>query len=263
MPKPVPRDRHHLYELSVQCPPADAQFFDRIYHAHAGRLPLSLREDFCGTAALAAEWVRRRDGATALGVDLHHPTLEWGKRRNLAPLGEKASRVRLIEADVRSVTRPQVDLLVALNFSYFVFHTRRELLEYFRVARKSVKKDGLFVCDIFGGWESQALVTETRRKPGFTYVWQQASFDPITHRTRFYIHFRFREGGEMKRAFTYDWRLWTVPEVREILHEAGFGSVEVYWEGTDRKTRKGNGVFRRTERTEACPGWIAYLVARA
>jgi SAM-dependent methyltransferase len=254
-------DRHRLYEASVQSPQADVLFFERVYRSWRGGLPRTLREDFCGTAAVAAEWVRKRKENRAIGVDLHRPTLEWGRRHNIEPLGEAASRIDLRREDVRSITAPPVDMIVALNFSYFVFKTRPELLGYFRSVKRSLAPRGLFCLDIFGGWESEALRTETRRKKGFTYVWEQTAFDPITHEVRFAIHFRFRDRREMKRAFTYDWRFWTIAEVRELLQEAGFRRSEVYWEGTDRSTLKGNGIFRRTDHAESCPGWIAYIVA--
>jgi len=237
------------------------QFFHRVYRERNHRRPLLLREDFCGTAAIAAEWVRQDPQARALGVDLHAPTLRWGLEHNLAPLGPAAARVRLIEGDVRQVRRPAADVIAALNFSYFVFPTRAQLRSYFRSVRRSLTPGGLFVLDIFGGWEAQALTTETRRRGGFTYIWEQVSFDPLSHRVRFHIHFRLRGGRELRRAFTYDWRFWTIPEVRELLHEAGFGSAEVYWEGTERGTGKGNGVFRRIRKASSCPGWIAYIVA--
>jgi SAM-dependent methyltransferase len=262
MPRSGPRrDRHELYEESVQCPEADIRFFDRIYREWNGRLPRVLREDFCGTAAIAAQWVRWRKDNEAIGIDLDGPTLAWGKRVHIDPLGEKAKRLQIIQADVRSVTKPRADVIAALNFSYFVFHEREALREYFRAALKGLAPNGVFILDIFGGWEAQKLLEETRRKTGFTYVWDQDSFDPITHLTRFYIHFRFKDGTEMKRAFTYDWRLWTIAEVREALAEAGFGKTAVYWEGTDPKTRRGSGVFRRTAAAISCPGWIAYIVA--
>jgi SAM-dependent methyltransferase len=257
----VTRDRHHLYEASVQCPEADVRFFDRIYREWNGTLPRSLREDFCGTAAIAAEWVRSRPENTAVGVDLHGPTLEWGRRVHIKPLGEAGSRLRILQADVRSVRRPESDLIAALNFSYFVFHTRKDLLRYFTTARTALAPRGLFILDIFGGWEAQALTTEKKRKRGFTYLWEQARFDPITNLTRFYIHFRFPDGTMMKRAFTYDWRLWTIPEIREVLQEAGFRRTRVYWEGTDHATGGGTGVFRRAERAVSTPGWVAYIVA--
>jgi SAM-dependent methyltransferase len=262
MPRPGPsRDRHELYEASVQCPEADVHFFDRVYREWNGELPRVLREDFCGTAAIAAEWVRKRPDNKAIGVDFDGPTLDRGRRVHVAPLGDAARRLHIHQGDVRSLRRPRADVIAALNFSYMVFHDRATLREYFRGSRTALAPRGILVLDIFGGWESQALGTETRRKPGFTYAWEQASFDPVTHLTRFHIHFRFPGGGEMKRAFTYDWRLWTIPEVRELLAEAGFGKTAVYWEGTDPMTRSGNGVFRRTTRAESCPGWVAYIVA--
>jgi len=52
-----------------------------------------------------------------------------------------------------------------------------------------------------------------------------------------------------------------VPELREILEDAGFSKTEVYWEGTDRKTGEGNDVFSKRETAHDDPAWIAYLVA--
>ena len=46
-----------------------------------------------------------------------------------------------------------------------------------------------------------------------------------------------------------------------LLLEAGFQKVHVYWEGTDEETDEGNDEWEITERGEACPGWIAYIVA--
>jgi hypothetical protein len=64
----------------------------------------------------------------------------------------------------------------------------------------------------------------------------------------------------MKKAFTYVWRLWTLPEILEMLTETGFKNSTVYWEGTD-EDGDGDGVFTPEEKGEADAGWIAYLVA--
>src|SRR5687767_13145156 len=85
-------DRYVLYQQSVQDPPVDIALVDRV-RARAGlRAAKSLREDFCGTALLCAEWVKSRPDRTAVGVDLHAPTQEWGRRHNLEPLGAAARR---------------------------------------------------------------------------------------------------------------------------------------------------------------------------
>lgn len=253
--------RHELYQAAVQAPDADIRFFDRVYRERNQKLPSSLREDFCGTAALAAEWIRTRATNTALGIDLDGPTLEWGIHHNVAPLGPAQSRLTLLQANVLDVTRPRCDVIAAMNFSYFIFKTRETLVAYFRVARKSLRAGGIFIVDIFGGWEAQALTEEEKPLDGFSYFWDQHKFDPISNETLFYIHFRLANGTWYRRAFTYDWRLWSIPEVRELMHEAGFGRTEVYWEGTEHATGEGNGVFRAAKRQESCPGWVAYIVA--
>ncbi len=63
----------------------------------------------------------------------------------------------------------------------------------------------------------------------------------------------------MKNAFTYNWRLWSLPEVAELLSEAGFKPT-IYWEGTD-KNGDGNGIFEPATKGTADAGWIAYIVA--
>ena len=64
----------------------------------------------------------------------------------------------------------------------------------------------------------------------------------------------------MREAFTYEWRLWTLPEIKELMLEAGFSKVTVWWEGTD-EDGDGDGEFTADEVGEACEGWIAYLTA--
>jgi len=188
--------------------------------------------------------------------------LAWGQRhrakeRTAAELG----RIQLAQADVAKFRGPSVDVVAALNFSYFVFKTRDTLRRYFENARRALVRDGLLVLDAYGGYESWSVMDEERNLDGFTYVWDQSFVNPITNEVVNHIHFNFPDGSEMKRAFTYDWRLWTLPEICETLAEAGFSRSTVYWEGTERRSGEGNGVFKPTDRGEPCAGWIAYIVA--
>ena len=68
------------------------------------------------------------------------------------------------------------------------------------------------------------------------------------------------DGTRIERAFTYEWRLWSAPEIRELLLEAGFSKATVYWEGED-EDGEGNGEFLPDEKGEADLAWIAYIVA--
>jgi len=254
-----------LYQLSVQRPEVDIEFFiERYVEAH-GKKPMSLREDFCGTAYLATEWVKTHKKRTSIGVDLDGPTLDWGRKNILGP--EKKSvrdRIKLVQANVLEVKKPPVDIICALNFSYCVFKTREVLTEYFRVAHKSLAKNGMFFCELYGGTEAIDELEERRDVEGpeydFIYVWDQDSFNPITNETLCHIHFQMPDKSKIKKAYTYDWRLWTCPEVVECLREAGFSRVGVYWEGCD-DDGEGEGTFRLTEKEENQEGWLVYFVA--
>lgn len=255
-------DKHELYELAVQGTESDCAFIDRVYRQQCGGCPRTLREDFCGTGLMSREWVSWRKGNSAIGVDLDGRVLRRGRELIARMPQAQQARVELVKGDVlRKISHP-ADVVLALNFSYFVFKKRAVLLDYFRKARTHVQPGGLFIIDSYGGSGSWAVGEEERSLDGFTYVWEQAKVNPITHDVTNHIHFRFPDGSEMRRAFTYEWRLWTLPELSEILVEAGFAHPVVYWEGTHRKSGEGNGVFKPSRTGEACEGWIVYIVAR-
>jgi hypothetical protein len=187
--------------------------------------------------------------------------LDWGLKHNVTELKpDRRERVVLVHQDVREVKGPKADVISAENFSYFIFRTRDELRAYFAAALGNLAEEGLLVVDIMGG--SEVLIEdrkEERRQDGYRYVWEQARFDPITNHCTFFIHFRFRDGSALNRAFRYDWRLWTIPEVKELLLEAGFSRTDVYWEGTD-EDGEGDGIYRLRKHAESDPSWIAYVV---
>ena len=255
-------DKYALYQLAVQEPEADIEFIDETFAARFGGTPHALREDFCAAAYLACEWVKHDDANRAWGIDLDTEALAWGQANNTEGFDESQSeRLTLIEGDVLDVRHDPVDVIVAFNFSYYCLQTRRELLRYFTAAYRNLGPDGLFVLDIYGGPEAQELVEETTEHDDFNYVWDQDEFDPIQSRMVCYIHFERPSGKKrMKRAFAYDWRLWTILEVREALSEVGFAETEVYWEGVEEKTGEGDGVFTLEESAENTESWIAYVV---
>ena len=56
--------------------------------------------------------------------------------------------------------------------------------------------------------------------------------------------------------------MWTLPELRDCLVDAGFAAPDVYMEGSDDEG-DGNGEFDLSKEAEPCEGFIAYLVAKA
>jgi hypothetical protein len=117
------------------------------------------------------------------------------------------------------------------------------------------------VLDIFGGPQHGEPSCDSRRSGNVAYQFEQEFFDPISRKTRFHLHFKVGRDRLRKRVFSYDWRMWSIPEVREILRDAGFSETLVYWEGTGRNGR-GNGQYSPRDRGESCQVWTAYIVGK-
>jgi len=254
-------DLHELYELSVQNVEHEVEFMRDTFRELRGRDPYSLREDFCGTASAACEWAKQGPEYHAVGVDIEPSVLAWGREHRIGKLpAADQTRVSLIESDVMTVDTPKQDIVCAFNFSYWILDERATMLEYFRQIRDTLKDDGIFFIDVFGGSESMEETKEKTKHEGFTYVWEQAIFHPVTNFMRCHIHFKFPDGSKLKKAFTYEWRLWSAPELMDLLHEAGYSKTTVYWEGED-EDGEGNGEFSPEAEGEADYAWIAYIVA--
>ncbi|MEM0984208.1 MAG: class I SAM-dependent methyltransferase [Planctomycetota bacterium] len=276
-------DKHRLYQAAVQNVESEIDFVDETFEKLRGRKAQKLREDFCGTGCTSCEWVKRREDNTAAGLDIDGPTLAWGRAHNVGELSEQQRpRVQLIDRDVREPgDAVGMDCILAMNFSYWLFQKRSEMIAYFKTVRESLADDGVFFLDFYGGTEAGVEydynASERRecelegegpaKSREYVYVWQQKKYDAVTGEMHCRIHFEFPDGTEMRNAFTYTWRLWGLPEMVELLEEAGFSDVGVYWEGDEvdkqgEPTGEGDGVFERVETAENCESFICYIVAQ-
>jgi cyclopropane fatty-acyl-phospholipid synthase-like methyltransferase len=254
-------DINVLYEQSVQCVESEIDFVDEIFQKLRGRKAALLREDFCGTANTSCEWISRRKTNKAIAVDLNEEVLAWGREHKVSKLtDEQAMRITLINDNVINVDTGEIDMALAMNFSYWIFEDRPTMIKYFKGIHDTLVDDGILFLDAFGGYEAYQEMKERTEHDKFTYVWDQASYDPVTGHCVCHIHFKFKDGSKINKAFTYEWRLWGLPELTEMLTEAGFKAT-VYWEGTDEDTDEGNGIFVPATEGEADAGWIAYIVA--
>lgn len=253
-------DKYDYYRRAVQSPETDVEFIRDTYKEIKNKSAVTLREDFCGTFAISTEWIKLNPKHKAVGLDLDPEPIEYGKSHHLQKLKpEQQKRLQILQKNVMDPGLPVADVALAVNFSYFCFKTRDLMKAYFKNVLKSLNKDGIFMLDIFGGKQCQDQIVDRINVDGFTYFWDQTGYDPITNEALFHIHFKIK-GKKIENVFTYDWRLWTIPELRDLLHEVGFQKTHIYWEGTA-KDGRGNGVFTRTEKGEACESWIAYIVA--
>lgn len=254
-------EKHRLYESSVQNPDADVEFIQEVYKRHFGREPRSLREDFGGTGYLACQWVKKHPDNRAHVVDLDPEPIEYGKKTHYAALNSEQKEC--VTYYLKNVLGPmdfQAEVVVAFNFSYFIFKKRQQLKEYFQKVYNDLPQGGMFCLDLFGGEDAYELSEEATEHDDHTYYWDCDAFNPLTNECLYYIHFEtHHDGVKHEKVFTYDWRLWSNAELRDILEEVGFSEVISFWEGED-EDGDGDGNFFETDKAENCESWVTYLV---
>ncbi|XP_057534109.1 uncharacterized protein LOC130812602 [Amaranthus tricolor] len=167
---------------------------------------------------------------------------------------------------------PARDIVCAFNYSCCCLHKRPELVAYFKHALGALsKKGGIFVMDLYGGASSEHQLKLRRRFPNFTYIWEQAEFDVIQRKTRISLHYQLQKPQrKIRNAFSYSWRLWSLPEIRDCLEEAGFRAVH-FWikempDTEKNRSSRGFGTARDDKYKEVSSfpqqdAWNAYVVA--
>lgn len=267
------------YLRAVQHPASEIGFLYKAYMTHRDQTPAKLKEDFAGTAAIATTWVAYHDANTAVAVELDRPTVQWARHRAVFALPEEAlTRLSIIQADVKLVEEPRVDIVAAMNFSLFGYHDRDSLRAYFKTALSSLLPNGVLVFDVFGGPGAMRPGTQSRPVPpamhfgddqdasddlpeGLTYHWEQRSYDALTGKIDCRIHFGIDDRIVAPDAFVYDWRLWTLPELIELLGEAGFTGVAIWCDEVDEETGEADGTYEPVDDIPAREDWVAYVVA--
>jgi len=270
-------DRLECYELCVQSPRHVAAFLRAVHGNH----PVTLREDFCGTAALSRRWLddasRAGEKADAIAVDLDPTCIERASRDQPAGLELRVGDCRATEFRDGALADRKADacdVVFVGNFSIGYLQTRAELLSYLQLSRERLSRGsggfggGVFVCDTYGGASAFKLGSLTRKHPSRTgeiihYHWAHEAADPLTGMVTNSISFKVERDGEivqeLPRAFVYEWRLWPVAELREAMLEAGFASTEVY---TDCNIAPGETPVPVTDPAELKDDWIVLLAAR-
>lgn len=252
-------EKYKLYEKSVQNHMADIEFIKDEFKKLRKRKPKSLREDFGGTGAMACDWVKEGKDYTSYAIDLDPEPVKYGKENHYTRLNEEEqTRMKYVMGNVLEKQDFSTDITVAFNFSYFIFKKREELLKYFKRVRKTLKSDGAFFVDIFGGTECYEEMEEETEFDNHSYFWDCDSYNPLNNEVLYYIHFK-KDGVKHEKVFTYDWRHWTVREIVELMEEAGFSKVVTYWEGED-DDGEGDGDFYISSEEENCESWVTYVV---
>lgn len=256
-----------LYELCVTEPVRLIRFLDA---AH-GRKPKTLREDFCGSGALARGWADSHRVRRSIAVDIDPAVLA---------LAAAHPRVEPIVADAKRCDA-KADIIAATNFPIGYQHSRAALLQYLKAVRKSLNKNGVFACDLYGGRDafSPGKIIQMLRAPKSApwngelveYTFEQRAADPISGLVLDALHFRVWKKTnksktpdfELKDAFVYHWRLWSLSELTDAMREAGFQSVDVHDRLGDAIDSDGRLHLRQASPENPLDeNWVAYVVAR-
>lgn len=251
---PSPRlDKYALYELAVTNAAALARFLGAVH----GRAPRVLCEDFSGTGALARAWVELSSAHRAIALDRDPAVL---KRVPPTP------GLQTLVADALRA-RARADVIAATNFPVGYLQTRKDLLAYLRRARARLRPRGVFVCDMYGGDGAFTPMRQRRRvrtaQAIVEYTWEQIEANAATGMVRNAIHFRVPGGRTLRNAFTYHWRLWSVPELRDAMLEAGYRRVDVYDRLGDGIDQDGRLLVRPLRDCDGLdPTWVAYVAGR-
>ena len=256
-----------LYELCVTEPVRLIRFLDA---AH-GRKPKILREDFCGSGALARGWADSHRSRHSIAVDIDPAVLA---------LAAAHPRVEPLVADAKRCDA-KADIIAATNFPIGYQHSRAALLQYLKAVRKSLNKNGVFACDLYGGRDafSPGKIIQMLRAPKSApwngelveYTFEQRAADPISGLVLDALHFRVWNKAnktktpdfELKDAFVYHWRLWSLSELTDALVEAGFREIEVHDRLGDAIDSTGRLHLRKSGPDNPLDeNWVVYLIAR-
>lgn len=220
--------RYDLYEMAVQAPSIQARFLRAVH----GGSPRVLGEDFCGPASIARAWLALDEDVRAIITDLDAEPLEHAERAlDRALGGAAAGRMTINHGDVLSA-KGRADVIASLNFAVCELRDRASLMTYLRSTLVRLEARGVLVADLYAGSSSllRGTSSQTIDTPDgpVVYTWEQREVDPLSGLVTCAMHFDGPGGQRLEDAFVYQWRLWSIPELRDAMREAGFASTEVH-----------------------------------
>jgi len=271
-------DRFDCYELCVQSPRHVTSLLAAIH----GNEPRVLREDFCGTAAVSRRWVSEADDRHAKAIDLDEEVATKARALAEALAPGATARLELARADCLGDAGPLPkgrasefpDIIFVGNFSIGYIKDRPTLVNYLRGSKQRLDAGnrgfggGVFCCDLYGGASAFRVGAVERRHPArgreiIRYVWRHEAADPRTAMVTNSISFRVELDGEivqeLPRAFVYEWRLWSLSELREAMRDAGFSEVEIY---KDLNIAPGQAAVPVASPDELGEDWVVLVAAR-
>jgi SAM-dependent methyltransferase len=193
-----------------------------LYDPAPGREPGPKVLDLCcGFGRIALELARR--GFSVTGIDITEPYLQTGA--DDAAYEDLA--VEFVLQDVRFFKRPEAfDLAVNLYISFGYFDDPADDLLLAKNAYESLKEGGSFIIETLGKEIAVRDFVEAEwfERAGYTVLTEYAAVDSWGGLQNRWII--IKDGKRIEKVFTQ--RLYAATELRRLLLEAGFASVDLY-----------------------------------
>jgi SAM-dependent methyltransferase len=175
----------------------------------------------CGFGRITLELARR--GFMATGVDIT-PSYLAAARDDAA---YENLDIEFIQEDVRSFKRPKAfDVAVNLYISFGYFADPKDDRLFLRNAWESLKDGGTLIIETLGKEIAVRDFVEAEwfERAGFMVLTEYTPVDSWASLKNRWI--LIRDGERIERSFTQ--RLYAASELRQLLLETGFSSVELY-----------------------------------
>lgn len=225
-------NKHVLYQTTVQEPKKELEFFRKIYRNIYSRVPISIREDFCGTGFISCEWVKMNFENTSIGIDIDDDPLEWGRKNNIMNLSGGDDRVKLYNHNVLEEwnSKQKFDMILSLNYSHFLLNKRIEFLTYLKNVRKNIEK-GFLVLDFFGGskiyFDSSLKRHFGQEKDDHSYEFKSKKLDLLNNFAYCSINFKLGK-RKLNNLYNFKFRVYSIPEMVDCLTDAGFSKFRIF-----------------------------------
>jgi SAM-dependent methyltransferase len=176
----------------------------------------------CGFGRISLELARR--GFTVTGVDLTRSYLDTARDDT----AYEHLEVEFVHTDVRRFKRPNsFDLAVNLYISFGYFGNQEDDLLFARNVHESLRDGGCFIIETLGKEIAVRDFVEAEwfERAGYFVLTRYEAVNSWEGLQNRWILIN-KEGKKIERVFTQ--RLYAATELRRLLMDAGFSSVELY-----------------------------------